>query len=116
MDVEKKLVCPGERVGHVEDCDAGEGTYIRGPYIHSSIIGVREATIQDDRTIVNVVRDENPNSILVPELHSVVTARVWSCNNNSLKNLGNKSEFSLCKCGHPLCWIKTSERTIFGNY
>jgi len=38
------LVTPGERLGHISEFTAGPGTYLKGGYIHSSIVGAKTIT------------------------------------------------------------------------
>jgi exosome complex component CSL4 len=71
-------VCPGQRVGHIEDFHAGQGTYVRKQYIYSSVVGYKEITQQSDKPIISIVKEKEPS--IVPEIHSIVTARVTKVN------------------------------------
>ncbi|PRP87248.1 hypothetical protein PROFUN_01510 [Planoprotostelium fungivorum] len=76
----QSLVCPGERLGHTDTFESGEGTYILGNYVHASVIGAREETAGKDggKTLLSVKKEKEPS--IVPDIKSIVTARVTRVN------------------------------------
>lgn len=74
---EEDYVCPGQRIGHVEDFINGEGTYIRNQYIHASVVGYKifqPSKDKNSKMIIHVIKEREPT--IVPELHNIVTCRV----------------------------------------
>jgi len=73
-------VCPGQRLGHIEDFIPGEGTYVRKQHIHASVVGVKVIIPSSDNSklVLNIMKEKEPS--IVPDLHSVVTARVTKVN------------------------------------
>jgi len=72
-----KYVTPGRRLCLAENVTAGPGTYIRGEYIYSSVVGVvRELTpsAEGEPRIITVSREKFQSTI--PEVGSVVTGKV----------------------------------------
>ncbi len=63
-------------MGHIEDYHAGEGTYVRKQYIYASVVGYKEASARSDKPVISVTKEKEPS--IVPEIHSIVTARVRS--------------------------------------
>jgi hypothetical protein len=45
------LVTPGERVGHISEFNAGSGTYVKGGYIHASIVGAKTVVKSTDSEV-----------------------------------------------------------------
>eukprot|EP01116_Phalansterium_solitarium_P011380 TRINITY_DN27039_c0_g1_i1.p1 TRINITY_DN27039_c0_g1~~TRINITY_DN27039_c0_g1_i1.p1 ORF type:complete len:211 (-),score=21.92 TRINITY_DN27039_c0_g1_i1:98-730(-) len=90
MDIikEKKYTTPGQRLGHVEDFVPGSGTYVRGHHIYASVVGEKQVEqISDDVQLadgvkkvpyLSVIKEKDP--VVVPEQHSVVTARITKVN------------------------------------
>lgn len=65
---------PGERLGSVEECEAGRGTYIRKGFVYSSRVG--KPTITKDgkeKPLIEVLRDFEPP---LPQVGCVVTVKI----------------------------------------
>src|SRR3989338_7129046 len=73
-----EYVMPGQKLGHQDEFEAGEGTYYRLEYIHASLAGykhVREAETPSGRRVVEITRDKE-STVIVPKIGDVVTCRV----------------------------------------
>lgn len=54
------IVCPGNRLGRVNDFRAGPGTYVRGTYIFASVVGPKlEQPAEDGDKPFLIVSAEN---------------------------------------------------------
>ena len=57
-----EIVCPGKRLGRVNEYRAGPGTYVRGAYIYASVLGPKEEQQADpggdDKPFVMVSGDD----------------------------------------------------------
>jgi len=81
-------VCPGERLGPLENFDPGEGTFVRNQYIYASVVGFRNVSMIEESSSLKAAVNEKPRlSVLkerevavVPELHSIVISRVLKVN------------------------------------
>eukprot|EP00123_Amoebidium_parasiticum_P012079 comp21098_c0_seq1/m.28486 comp21098_c0_seq1/g.28486 ORF comp21098_c0_seq1/g.28486 comp21098_c0_seq1/m.28486 type:complete len:198 (-) comp21098_c0_seq1:454-1047(-) len=75
-----EVVIPGQRLGHLEDFRSGPGTYVRGSSIHASTVGtlLRVAPTEKELPLLMVVHDKY--SGVVPEVGSVVIAKVTGIN------------------------------------
>jgi len=96
--LDSEYVCPGQRLGHIEDNIPGEGTYIRKHYIYASLTGYKhlhfeetdaqssspdtpsKSTTDHQQKIRISIQKEQQHSIVVPEIHSIVTARITKVN------------------------------------
>ena len=47
-DTKKEGVIPGFRIGSIDEYDAGIGTYQRGNYIYSSLVGFKRVVTFDN--------------------------------------------------------------------
>lgn len=41
-NADKECIVPGQRIGHVSDFRAGEGTYVRRTHIFASVVGFKQ--------------------------------------------------------------------------
>ena len=65
---------PGERLGSVEECDGGRGTYSRKGFVYSSRVGRPQFTRDGkEKPLVEVLRDWEPP---LPQIGSVVTVKI----------------------------------------
>ena len=65
---------PGERLGSIEECEAGRGTYIRKGFVYSSRVGKPTISKSDqEKPTVEVLRENEPP---LPQIGSTVTVKV----------------------------------------
>ncbi|CAG8784050.1 12312_t:CDS:2, partial [Acaulospora morrowiae] len=72
-----KYVTPGRRLCYADNVAAGPGTYLRGEYIYSSVVGaVRELapSAEGEPRTITVTREKIQS--IIPEVDSIVTGRV----------------------------------------
>ncbi|XP_077992242.1 exosome complex component CSL4-like [Glandiceps talaboti] len=76
MAASSRVCIPGERLGKLDEYEAGNGTYIRQGYIYSSLAGYVHKQEQPDEkmTVLQVFREEQQT--VMPEVGSVVTTKV----------------------------------------
>eukprot|EP01104_Vermistella_antarctica_P000329 TRINITY_DN103_c1_g4_i3.p1 TRINITY_DN103_c1_g4~~TRINITY_DN103_c1_g4_i3.p1 ORF type:complete len:190 (+),score=34.54 TRINITY_DN103_c1_g4_i3:175-744(+) len=73
-------VTPGQSVGNTSEFSDGDGTYTHGGSILSSLVGFRQITInKEGLSTVSVTRTLN-DTVIVPSIGSVVTAKVVRVN------------------------------------
>ncbi|XP_063900312.1 exosome complex component CSL4-like [Zophobas morio] len=77
----EQFVIPGEKVADLKNFQCGSNTYLRGNFIYSSIVGIKNISKEskEGKKIVSVVQ-RNPYTAVIPEVGSFVYARVISVN------------------------------------
>eukprot|EP01125_Pyxidicula_operculata_P001020 TRINITY_DN108_c6_g1_i1.p1 TRINITY_DN108_c6_g1~~TRINITY_DN108_c6_g1_i1.p1 ORF type:complete len:185 (-),score=37.56 TRINITY_DN108_c6_g1_i1:97-651(-) len=74
-----ELVVPGDIVGTSDKYTAGEGTYIFGKNIHSSIVGYKSVKKLENTEVIDILRP-NAKPIIVPKISDEVIALVNKVN------------------------------------
>ncbi|KAJ8025928.1 Exosome complex component CSL4 [Holothuria leucospilota] len=70
----------GERLGSADLYKAGEGTYIRHGFIFSSLAGYKKTSTVSDGEIPEISVVSGEQSSVIPEVRSIVTAKVLAVN------------------------------------
>lgn len=65
------ITVPGLRICSSNECKSGEGTYIRGDFIYSSLCGEIKYTKSVNQTVVSVSRNAIPT--VIPTVSCIVT-------------------------------------------
>ena len=82
MDVQ--IVIPGDRLGSLHEFLSGEGTYARDGHVYAAVVGVKAQDASDTGDSKPVLRVQRQAAVSsaphIPEVGSVVTARVVSIN------------------------------------
>ncbi|XP_005105231.1 exosome complex component CSL4 isoform X2 [Aplysia californica] len=75
------IVCvPGQRLSRADDTHvAGEGTYVRGGFIYSSLVGWLNELKTEEQKVTLTVQTEDSCTV-IPTIDAVVTARVTNVN------------------------------------
>jgi exosome complex component CSL4 len=74
---DSSTVVPGTRLGTMDEFTPGEGTYVKQQFIYASVVGFKtlsDSTESKDKPILSVLKQLEPS--VVPEIHSIVIARV----------------------------------------
>ncbi|KAF9111750.1 Exosome complex component CSL4 [Mortierella sp. AM989] len=72
-------VVPGQRLGHVQEFNAGAGTYSRQDFIYASVVGLKKVTMEDNELPMMTVQRENTQSAM-PDIDAIVTCKVVRVN------------------------------------
>ncbi|KAI1297325.1 Exosome complex component CSL4 [Mortierella claussenii] len=72
-------VVPGQRLGHVQEYAAGEGTYAHQGFLYASVVGSKKVTAMDNELPVMNVQRENSQSAM-PDVDAIVTCKVVRVN------------------------------------
>jgi hypothetical protein len=128
-------VAPGQRLGHVDDFEMGEGTVQRGQHIYASVVGFREeikAVSEGARPIIAVRKHREPS--VVPQIGDVVITKVQHSSFSSSASsascllhpssfflisssfLGCSCESSVCKCKDSDSWGQSSKGHTFRDH
>jgi len=56
MENGDQCVTPGQRLGHIDDFEAGEGTFQRGQHIYASVVGFKDVVMgeENQKPVINV--------------------------------------------------------------
>mmetsp|Transcript_15487 Transcript_15487/g.18663 ORF Transcript_15487/g.18663 Transcript_15487/m.18663 type:complete len:207 (-) Transcript_15487:108-728(-) len=78
------VAIPGDRVGKLKEVIPGDGTYVLGDVVYSSIVGFkRVGDKREGRVRVDVIRARERKATVLPDVGDVVTARVAKVNARS---------------------------------
>ncbi|KAF9917969.1 Exosome complex component CSL4 [Lobosporangium transversale] len=72
-------VVPGQRLGHIQEYNAGEGTYAHQDFLYASVVGIKKVTIADNEIPTMSVQRENTQSA-IPDINAIVTCKVVRVN------------------------------------
>ena len=73
------MCIPGQRLSRADDTYiAGNGTYVRGSFIYSSLVGSLNETKKDDKVILSVQSENSCTAI--PVVDAVVTVKITNVN------------------------------------
>lgn len=76
-----EAICiPGERLGSADLYKVGEGTYIRHGFIFSTLAGYKKTSTVSDGEIPEISVVSGEQSSVIPEVRSIVTAKVLAVN------------------------------------
>nr|AFA52596.1 hypothetical protein [Vaucheria litorea] len=75
-------VCPGDRIGRCDEYTSGNGTYVRGPHIYSSLVGRIQKIEVPENLPVLTVKGKKAVVGQILEVGVVVMGRVTRVKNN----------------------------------
>jgi len=77
----EEWVIPGQRLGHVDEYQEGEGTYQRKQYIHASVVGLKRIVApQTPSQLPTLIVTKDRDPVIVPQIGDVVLAKVIRVN------------------------------------
>ena len=90
VELEGKVVVPGDKLGPADGFKCGSGCYTAGPYVYASVVGVvslnqdtasapqdgGDEEMVDSQPRVNVVRRKDRFAPVVPNTDNIVIAKV----------------------------------------
>eukprot|EP00465_Bigelowiella_longifila_P004616 CAMPEP_0185255460 /NCGR_PEP_ID=MMETSP1359-20130426/4497_1 /TAXON_ID=552665 /ORGANISM="Bigelowiella longifila, Strain CCMP242" /LENGTH=209 /DNA_ID=CAMNT_0027839371 /DNA_START=16 /DNA_END=645 /DNA_ORIENTATION=+ len=78
------VAIPGDRLGELKEIVPGDGTYVLGDAVYSSIVGFkRTGDEREGRVRIDIIRARERKATVLPGVGDVVTARVTKVNARS---------------------------------